>query len=258
MTKGICHLTITPVRAEPSHKSEMVTQLLFGEMIEIIEQQREWVRILTDFDGYEGWVDEKQYLPVSDETFSEIKGGENYLTLDLIHSAKVICDQGSVPLLIGSSLPGLKDNTVHFGKRKYNYDGRVKAFSETSSHEKLAEYALMYLNCPYLWGGRTPFGIDCSGFTQMVYKLGGRRLRRDAYQQAMEGVTVAFISEAQPGDLAFFDDEFENIVHVGMILGEGKIIHSSGRVRIDLIDHQGIFNQHCKSYTHRLRMIKRI
>ena len=116
----------------------------------------------------------------------------------------------------------------------------------------------MYLNAPYLWGGKTPFGIDCSGFTQMVYKLNGFALPRDAYQQAEIGETLSFVEEAEPGDLAFFDDDEGNIIHVGMVLEQGTIIHASGKVRIDALDHQGIYNKELKNYSHKLRLIKKI
>ena len=126
------------------------------------------------------------------------------------------------------------------------------------SREKIVDNAMMYVNAPYLWGGRSPFGIDCSGFTQLVYKIGGKKLPRDAYQQAEIGQTLSFVEEAENGDLAFFDNEEGSIIHVGILLGENEIIHSSGKVRIDKIDHQGIFNVDTKKYSHKLRLIKKI
>ncbi|NTW32657.1 MAG: C40 family peptidase, partial [Bacteroidetes bacterium] len=123
---------------------------------------------------------------------------------------------------------------------------------------KIVENAYMYLDAPYLWGGRSPFGIDCSGFVQMVYKLIGIRLPRDASQQASQGTTINFLSEAVPGDIAFFDNEDGIIVHTGIIINNGQIIHASGRVRIDNLDHEGIFQVKTKKYTHKLRLIKRI
>jgi gamma-D-glutamyl-L-lysine dipeptidyl-peptidase len=114
------------------------------------------------------------------------------------------------------------------------------------------------LNSPYLWGGKTPFGIDCSGFTQMAYKLAGIKLRRDAWQQAEQGHTINLLEETEPGDLAFFDNDEGNIVHVGIILRDHKIIHAAGKVRIDSIDHYGINNKELKKYTHKLRLIKRM
>ena len=122
----------------------------------------------------------------------------------------------------------------------------------------MADSAYTFINAPYLWGGRSPLGIDCSGFTQVVYKLAGQKLQRDAYQQADQGITLGFIEEAEAGDLAFFDNDEGKIIHVGILLGQGKIIHASGKVRIDRIDHQGIFNEETGKYSHKLRIIKRI
>ena len=138
----------------------------------------------------------------------------------------------------------------------YQFDGlTTPGFTQK---KKLIENALMYLNAPYLWGGRSPLGIDCSGFTQMVYRLQGINLPRDAYQQAEVGTTLSFIEESDPGDLAFFDNNEGKITHVGIILEENHIIHASGKVRIDRIDQQGIFNTEIGTHTHKLRLIKSI
>src|SRR5690606_32644982 len=138
----------------------------------------------------------------------------------------------------------------------HHFEGRF--FSETRPKRFLIETALLYLNTPYLWGGKTPFGIDCSGFTQMVYKLNGYKLLRDASQQATQGEALSFIEESEPGDLAFFDNHEGIITHVGIIMEDNYIIHAHGKVRIDRLDHSGIFNYDTRSHTHRLRVIKRI
>ncbi len=114
------------------------------------------------------------------------------------------------------------------------------------------------MNAPYLWGGKTPFGIDCSGFTQMVYKLNGHALLRDASEQASQGIALSFIEESEPGDLAFFDNSEGQIIHVGIIMEDNHIIHAHGKVRIDRLDHSGIYNIDKKIHTHKLRVIKKI
>jgi cell wall-associated NlpC family hydrolase len=160
--------------------------------------------------------------------------------------------------VMGSSLPHLKENECLLGSNKYWYDGQAKDVNAFADKNLLIENAHMFLNTPYLWGGRSPFGIDCSGFTQIIYKLSGIKLRRDAFQQAEQGMTLNFIEEAELGDLAFFDNAEGTIIHVGIILPGNKIIHAAGRVRIDKIDHHGIFNVDTKKYSHKLRLIKRI
>lgn len=259
MDYGICHLTATAVRAEPSERSEMVSQLLFGEMFEVTDEAAGWVKVLTHTDDYEGWINHRQFLHLTKDTFNTLKDADNFLTFELVQPITVLCDYTTFPLVLGSSLPGLKEHQVALENRRYQFDGRVKSFHDNDQYpERITSYALMYLNCPYLWGGRTPFGIDCSGLTQMAYRLGGIILKRDASQQALQGETLSFITEARPGDLAFFDDDNGDIIHTGIILKDSKIIHASGKVRIDRLDHQGIYNKHLKKFTHRLRLIKRI
>lgn len=237
----------------------MVTQLLFGDVFEILEIHPKWIRIKDAYDGYESWIDHKQWLEISIETFEELKK---------THAKQVVSDLAAVvrinekefqSILIGSSLPGLNNqHIVSVESQNFAFDGSFFNLNSTPQKNKLVENSFMYLNAPYLWGGKTPFGIDCSGFTQMVYKLNGFALPRDAYQQAEIGETLSFVEEAEPGDLAFFDDDEGNIIHVGMVLEQGTIIHASGKVRIDALDHQGIYNKELKNYSHKLRLIKKI
>ena len=138
---------------------------------------------------------------------------------------------------------------------KYSFEG-IKVCGQKPKSD-LVKTAFMYLNAPYLWGGKTPFGIDCSGFTQMVYKLNGYSLLRDASQQATQGEALSFIEESEAGDLAFFDNDEGVITHVGIIMEDNYIIHSSGKVRIDRLDHLGIFNPDTQRHTHKLRVIKK-
>jgi gamma-D-glutamyl-L-lysine dipeptidyl-peptidase len=255
---GICNLSIVPCRKEPSDRSEMVTQLLFGEHFEILEEQGSWNRIRIAYDDYECWIDKKQYLPIQQHTFDLIDSTEIYCSNELV---QVITDNKTkqlIPLVIASSLPGFDNGECVIENHSFSYDGAFITGNLPFTKMGIMEIAMLYLNAPYLWGGKTPFGIDCSGFTQMVYKLNGIKLFRDAYQQAEQGETLSFVEEAEAGDLAFFDNEEGRIVHVGIVMENNKIIHASGKVRIDGFDHQGIFNNDKKDYSHKLRLLKRI
>ena len=255
---GICNLSIVPCRREPSDRSEMVTQLLFGDSFEVLEVQGSWCRIRTAYDQYECWIDKKQFLPIRQPSFEILNSSELFCSNELV---QVIVDNQSkqlFPLVIGSTLPNFDNGECVVENTGYSYDGAYVTGKLPFTKSGIVEMAMLYLNTPYLWGGRSPFGIDCSGLTQMVYKLNGIKLLRDAYQQAEQGETLSFVEEAEAGDLAFFDNEEGRIVHVGIVMDNNRIIHASGKVRIDGFDHHGIFNADRKDYTHRLRLLKRI
>ena len=258
MRFGMCNLSVVPIRTEPSHKSEMATQLLFGELFEITEKAEEWVRVKLIYDKYEGWINSKQYMPLYNETFEKLHDFGCTFTLDLVQVLINETKNYMIPVVLGSSLPFVVNNSFYIDDHKYSFDGHVRTNKEPVTPEKIVENAYMYLDAPYMWGGRSPFGIDCSGLVQMTYKLSGIKLLRDAHQQATQGTTVNFLSEASQGDLAFFDNDEGTIIHVGIILSNNQIIHSSGRVRIDALDHEGIYNAKLKRYTHKLRLIKKI
>lgn len=260
MKFGICSLSIIPARVEPSDKSEMVTQLLFGETYSIYEESRKgWKKIKTAYDNYECWIDEKQSTEISETDFEQINKNTNVVTSEIISLLKNKKTDFLMPIVIGSSLPNFSNNTLHFNDENFDFDGVANDNPDASPDKsKIAENAFLFINAPYLWGGRSPFGIDCSGFTQIIYKLIGFKLPRDAYQQAKIGQTLSFIEESKSGDLAFFDNDEGKIIHVGIMLGDNKIIHASGKVRIDKIDHQGIFNTETNRYSHKLRLIKQI
>ncbi len=255
---GICHLGVVPCRFEPSDKSEMVTQLLFGETFEIIKQEGKWLQIRITLDGYECWIDEKQYLPLTPELFDRESVFPATCSADLVDLVTKTADNTLTPVLAGSTLPSYEHGKLTVGEEAFSFDGEITHPLSENIPTLVAEYATVFLNAPYLWGGRSVFGIDCSGFTQVVFKMAGIKLKRDAYQQAEQGTTLSFIEEAQTGDLAFFDNEEGKIIHTGIVLSTGKIIHASGKVRVDKLDHQGIFNHDTKKYTHKLRLIKRI
>lgn len=256
MTHGICTQSMAPMRAEASHKSEMVSQLLFGELFEIIETQNEWVRICNEYDGYKGWLLVAQCHTTDIYEYEKIKRDSYNVCYDLVG---VIQLDDPFPIVLGSNLPFLNKETFNIGNKMYAYKGAFRNISHCIQNpNKIMEDALMYLNAPYLWGGRSPFGIDCSGFTQLVYKLSGIRLKRDAHEQAETGIQIHLLDESQTGDLAFFENSDGKISHVGIIMSPHKIIHASGKVRIDKIDHFGIYNAETKKYSHKLRLIKRI
>ncbi|MES2592025.1 MAG: C40 family peptidase [Bacteroidota bacterium] len=255
---GICNLSIVPCRKEPSDRSEMVTQLLFGEHFLIIETQGNWCRIKIAYDEYECWIDKKQFLPIEQHTYDILESSAHYYSNELV---QIIRDDRSsllFPIVIGSTLPNFDNNECAVENQSYAYEGAYITGHLPTDKIGIIETAMMYLNTPYLWGGKTPFGIDCSGFTQMVYKLNGIKLSRDAYQQAEQGEVLSFVEEAEAGDLAFFDNEEGRITHVGIVMDDNRIIHASGNVRIDGFDHQGIYNKEKQKYSHRLRLLKRI
>ncbi|MFM2369800.1 MAG: hypothetical protein RL619_2113 [Bacteroidota bacterium] len=250
---GICNLAIIPLRFEPNDRSEIVSQVLFGEHFEILEQLKQWSRIKMQYDDYEGWVDSKQYQLISESSFNQLSKDAIILNADLIEYITTP-NNLLIPIPLGSSVSFLNYNDINTS----NYDFEGTKISGTKPKEGLINTAFLYLNAPYLWGGKTPFGIDCSGFTQMVYKLNGYKLLRDASQQARQGEALSFIEESEPGDLAFFDNDEGNIIHVGIIMEDNYIIHASGKIRIDRLDHLGIYNPETNKHTHKLRVIKKI
>ena len=250
---GICNLAIVPVRAEASDRSEQVSQLLFGEHFKIIEMTAKWVQVELAYDNYIGWIDSKQYQAISEEQYQILNDTPIVLNADLVEYITTPNNQ-LTSITLGASLSFLDIEEIN--TNKYSFEG-IKVCGEKPKSD-LIKTAFMYLNAPYLWGGKTPFGIDCSGFTQMVYKLNGHKLLRDASQQATQGEALSFIEESEPGDLAFFDNEEGNIIHVGIMMENNYIIHASGKVRIDRLDHLGIYNAETNRHTHKLRVIKKI
>jgi len=253
---GVCHIAITPMRAEPTSKSEMVSQLLFGEQFQLMEIDADWWFVKTLHDDYMGWVDKKQLLILSEKGFEKLSAIAPVYSNDLVQLIYNHELKRYIPIVYGSSIPYLNDKCFYFDDIKYTYEGEVLNVKKPL-HNNITDAAQMYLNAPYLWGGRSPFGIDCSGFIQMVFKANGILLKRDAQQQAQYGETINFISDVLPGDVVFFDNQEGVITHTGLIIAKNKIMHASGSVRIDLIDHYGIFNYEENKYTHKLRVIKR-
>jgi len=254
---GVCRLSVIPVRAEASEKSEQVTQLLFGEHYEVFEQStdKKWLKVRLYFDQYEGWIDEKQHHAISKEYFEYLNRAEFKITTDI--TASMLYNKSPQLILMGSMIP-ISSSELFKMEEQFAFNGEAKNLGQKREFEFLKNIARKYLNAPYLWGGRNPFGIDCSGFTQMVFKICGYNLFRDSWQQASQGKSLKTGDATRPGDLAFFKNAGGKIVHVGIVLEDDKIIHASGRVRIDHINDEGILNLDTKIYTHQLSHYRRI
>ncbi len=252
-------LSVVPLRSNPSHSSEMISQVLFGELLEVIEKDKEWLKVKSFYDDYTGWLDEKQVVYLNENEAKELKASEVWLTKQVHNKAIKESNKSDIYLPAGARLPFFDAGKFSLASHHYTLENTRGAVEPKSVHfkDEVLALAQQFLNTPYLWGGRTHFGIDCSGFSQIVYKILGIQIKRDAWQQAEQGKLVDFLAEAQPGDLAFFDNEEGRITHVGIMMNNHQIIHASGRVKIDEIDNQGIFSSDLKRYSHQLRIIKR-
>jgi cell wall-associated NlpC family hydrolase len=253
MDHAVITVPAAPVRRKASHRKEMVNQLLFGESVKLLKSEGDlWVKVRSLHDGYEGWMTRTMLQPAEKQS---VTGHHPFMTSDILG----VISMGDTPMHIpaGSTLPFYADGKGKAGETDYSFTGTVmNKDAQQPSGDLAKQLAIPWLNSPYLWGGRTPMGVDCSGFTQVIFKLMGIGLPRDAWQQAQEGKPVKKFADSLPGDLAFFDNK-EDIVHVGILLGDGEIIHASGRVRIDPIDKKGITSNQTGSPNTRLRAIRR-
>ncbi len=244
---------VTPMRIEASHRSEMVSQLLFGELANLLEIGKDFLKVSSLYDNYIGWIQRSQLIEITE---TEAFTGNGMLNGNMLSA--ITCNDSIMQLSFGSSLHFLEDGHAKIGPFEFHYEGEFWNPAAANFDEPTLNWVShQFLNTAYLWGGRSIFGIDCSGLTQQIYKFVGIQLPRDAYQQAALGEVVGFLQEAKCGDLAFFDNAEGSITHVGMMLDNARIIHASGKVRIDPIDNMGIVNTETGERTHQLRIIKR-
>jgi len=254
MPYAVVIVPVAPLRMESAHRSEMISQLLWGECVEIIATAPgSWVQVKNQYDGYVGWVAENQLEEVGEDVYNAP------VLAYLPEYVNEVNFQGTAMQVPFGCLVKGDRLMSKWGRYNVFYPRELGSLRipEADRERMVIATAYKYLGTGYLWGGRSVFGIDCSGFTQNVYKMVGIPLLRDAYQQATQGAAVDFLQEARPGDLAFFDNEEGRITHVGILLSEERIIHASGRVRVDPIDNQGITNIDTGERTHKLRIIKR-
>ena len=249
----VCIVPISPMRKEAAHRTEMVSELLFGEMAEVLEENKGFTKLRSLYEGYEGWCQSAQLTDIDASRLDQLN---TILTAEWVS----IIDFNGYPmqLPLGCSLALLPDGKGQIGKYTVSYNSKTcDPSTKIFTADAIKTFSLQYLNTPYLWGGRSVFGIDCSGFVQQVFCFFNKKLPRDAYQQAIVGEPVGFLQEVHCGDLAFFDNDEGHITHVGLLLDPETIIHSSGKVRIDKIDNMGIVNSDTGERTHKLRIVKR-
>lgn len=247
MPYAICRVPVSPMREHASHRAEMVSQLLFGEPVELLEAQNDWTKVRAVADQYEGWCQHAQLLAIN----SFDAASEPQYATDWINP--VVENDSLMWVPLGSRVDLIQEAPIN---TRFLFKGNQRA-AVAPDGVQLVELGLRYLNTAYLWGGRSVFGVDCSGFVQQLYRMFGINLPRDAWQQAGEGEAVGFLQEVRAGDLAFFDNAEGRIIHVGILMDAQTILHSAGNVRIDPIDHAGIVHAETGKRTHTLRIIKR-
>lgn len=251
---------IVPLRSGPSDKDEMVSQMMFGENAAILDKQQNWSFVEIMEDGYQGWLSNSMVHPVPVGLNKSLDTPDSHVLGNLFLPVINESTKSSMYIPAGSLLHHYKHASNSFIAGGFHFICNEEPFfyNKENIRDNIGRAALNFLNIPYLWGGKNPFGMDCSGFVQILFSLFGIRLPRNSRQQVKEGRTINFITESRAGDLAFFDNQEGEIIHTGIITSDRQIIHASGQVRIDRIDHQGIYNNYLKQYTHKLRIVKSI
>ena len=253
--------SIVPVRAEAREGAEQNTQMLFGELAQVLEEQDRWTRIRLDSDGQEGWVDAKMIAPIAGDDLKAYKAAlKKAATVAFPMTYAVSENNGqTIPLTAGTRLTNYQDGRFEVLGVGFRIDpSMVITAPRELNRETLLQTVRFFINTPYLWGGKNALGMDCSGFTQIVLSLFGKSLLRNASEQVTQGDPVNDLSQAKAGDLAFFDHEDGRISHVGIVIDAERIIHCSGRVKVEKLDPTGIFNAETGEYSHHLVQIRRL
>jgi cell wall-associated NlpC family hydrolase len=242
---GFCALARIPMRKEPSSESEMVTEILFGEGLLVFEKQGEWYKVEC-FQPYEGWVNIKQITFINEQESLRLMNPTFFCADDC---TLVSLTEPPLRILKGSPLPSFEkaSHTSTINGKIWTVKGKV--VEQKKDLVTLLQYAEGYLNAPYFWGGRSPYGIDCSGLMQILFRFVGIKLPRNVDWQVTKGVDVV-CQEPQVGDLAFFKNKKGDLVHVGLVYAPGKVLHASGYVKISTLDQQGIINDDGVGYSH--------
>ena len=254
---GVCRLAIVPVRKAPDERSEQITQLLFGDHYEVSggSPDKHWTSIRIIADQVEGWIDSRQHHSITPEYLEQINQADFKITLDV--ATTILYKKSPLTIVLGSIVP-ISTSELFKIEEQFAFNGESKSLSQRRDFEFLRTIAMRYINAPYQWGGKSPFGIDAGGFVQMVYRICGYSLQRQVFLQASHGKKVNTLTDARPGDLIFFSDKEGKPYHAGILLGEDKIIHAGGKVRMDYINEEGILNSETKIYSHFLSGIRRV
>jgi gamma-D-glutamyl-L-lysine dipeptidyl-peptidase len=254
---GVCRLAVISIRKEHNDFSEQISQLLFGDHYEVLNHSKDkrWLYIRIAFDQCEGWLDAKQHHSISKEYFEQINLTDFKITTEI--TSWILYKKNPLSIVMGSIVP-ISASELFKMEEQFAFNGESKSLGQRRDFDFLKSIALRYLHSPYQWGGKSPFGIDASGLVQMIFKIAGYNLHREANKQLHQGKPVQDIGEARPGDIAFFQDNEGKLIHTGILLDDDKIIHSSGRVRVDHLMEEGILNIETKVFTHTLQSLRRI
>ena len=258
---GISLYSVIPVRAEAREGAEQNTQMLFGELCEILEEQPRWTRVRLESDGQDGWVDAKMIAPIRGKDYTAYKKAYQEAAMVRFPMTYAVSENNgqTIPLTAGTRLPNYKDGRFEVLSVGFRIDPSMVAVKPLAlSLQTLLETTRFFINTPYLWGGKNALGMDCSGFTQVIMSLFGKKLLRNASEQVTQGRAVKERSKAQAGDLVFFDHEDGKISHVGIVIDPDRVIHCSGRVKVEKLDDTGIFSAEQGGYSHHLTQIRRL